>query len=279
MIGHRVRTPARLALTGCEMLGAPAQGPKVLAQATLFALPSLLAPHACAQRTFAGAGVVCPRYLACAGAGVVAPGVVTVAGAGVVAPGSLRPPPKHVSLAGAGPVAPGAVPGTHQRVAGVGVTLLRGRYAWPRDVSVPSARALRMAPEEDPCAGATHGPGDGGQLCVSAIIGGASAMLALHKTPHCPTAQAVSQTHAPASRSGRPPCAQTALHQGWARRGLGGLRTAHSYTQRTTQPHPDTQPADIQPEIHRPPGSQADQDTGSLGPDWETSPCGCDVPL
>ena len=64
----------------------------MLAQATLFALPSLLAPHACAQRTFAGAGVVCPRYLACAGAGVVAPGVVTVAGAGVVAPGSLRPP-------------------------------------------------------------------------------------------------------------------------------------------------------------------------------------------
>ena len=58
------------------------------------------------------------------------------------------------------------------------------------------------------------------------------------------------------------------MHQGWARRGLGGLRTAHSYTQRTTQPHPDTQPADIQPEIHRHPGSQADQDTGSLGPDW-----------
>ena len=153
------------------------------------------------------------------------------------------------------------------------------------------ARALRMAPgcAGTLCAGVTHGPGGrslrgryawprGCCNCVY-LLCGTSAVLALHKTPHCPTAQAVSQTHAPASRSGRPPCAQTAMHQGWARRGLGGLRTAHSYTQCTAQPHPDTHPADIQPEIHRPPGSQADQDTGSLGPDWETSPYGCDVPL
>ena len=108
------------------------------------------------------------------------------------------------------------------------------------------ARVIRMAPGcvGTLCAGITHGPGGRSlcgryacgmapgmlQLCVSAIIGGASAMLALHKTPHCPTAQAVSQTHAPANCSGRPPCAQTALYQGRARRGLGGLRTAYSYT-------------------------------------------------
>ena len=162
----------------------------MLAQATLFALPSLFAPHACAERTLAGAGVVCPRYLACAGAGVVAPGVVTVAGAGVVAPGSLRPPPKHVSLAGAGPVAPGAVPGTHQRVAGVGVTLLRGRYAWPRDVRAPSARARDAWPRRKiPARAPRMAPGIL-QMCVSAMCHGAVGSRPAQDTPTLPTAQA-----------------------------------------------------------------------------------------
>jgi hypothetical protein len=122
------------------------------------------------------------------------------------------------------------------------------------------ARAIRMAPGcvGTLCAGVTHGPGGRSlcgryawargcwvQLCMSATICGASALLALHKTPHCPTAPAVSQTHAPASCSGRPPCAQTVLCQDWARRGLGGSRTAHSYMQCTAHPHPDTHLADF----------------------------------
>ena len=59
MIGHRVRTPARLALTGCEILGAPRKAQSVGASHT-FALPLLFAPHACAKRTLAGAVVVAP---------------------------------------------------------------------------------------------------------------------------------------------------------------------------------------------------------------------------
>ena len=104
------------------------------------------------------------------------------------------------------------------------------------------ARVIRMAPGcvGTLCAGVTHGPG-GRSLCgryawprgccnCVYLLCGTCAVLALHKTPHCPTVQAVSQTHAPADCSGRPPCAQTALYQGRARRGLGGLRTAYSYT-------------------------------------------------
>ena len=190
------------------------------------------------QRDLCRRGRSCPRCLTFAGAGVVAPGIVTVAGEGVVAPGSLYRPP-NVSLAGVG----------------VGCPRCRPRHASARRRCgrCTPARALRMAPgcAGTLCAGVTHGPG-GRSLrgryawprgCCNCVY-----MLCARPaqdTPTLPTAQAVSQTHAPASCSGRPPCAQTVLCQDWARRGLGGSRTAHSYMQCTAHPHPDTHLADF----------------------------------
>ena len=170
--------------------------------------------------------------------------------------------PQNVSLAGVG----------------VGCPRCRPRHASARRRCgrYTPARALRMAPgcAGTLCAGVTHGPGGrslrgryawprGCCNCVY-LLCGTCAVLALHKTPHCPTAQAVSQTHAPANCSGRPPCAQTALYQGWDSTRSGGLAHSIQLHKCTARPQPDTHPAGFQPEIHRPPGSQADQDTGSL---------------
>jgi hypothetical protein len=163
-------------------------------------------------------------------------------------------------------VPPGAVPGTHKSVAGAGVTYT-------------PVRALRMAPG---CC----------SVCTVYLPCGAE----LHSPPHQPPTpppqcQQPDVNHALASHSGRPPCAQTDLYLVRARRGLGGSRTAHSYTlshsapplcnqthtlqttsQNSTPPEPGAQDSG-------PTGPQ-DQDIYRLtGPDWEMSPYGCDVPL
>ena len=145
MIGHRVRTPARLALTGCEMLGAPAQGPKCWRKPHFLHCPRILhrmlGPEDLCRR-----GRSCPRRLTFAGAGVAAPGVVTVAGAGVVAPGSLRPPQT-----------------CEPRRRGLGCPRCRPRHASARRRCgrYTPARAVRMGPGcvGTLCAGVTHGPG------------------------------------------------------------------------------------------------------------------------
>ena len=47
----------------------------------------------------------------------------------------------------------------------------------------PSARAVRMAPEADPCAGGTHGPGDTCVVCCDMNVGLAQECSRPHDTP------------------------------------------------------------------------------------------------
>ena len=220
-------------------------------------------------------GRSCPRRLTFAGAGVAAPGVVTVAGAGVVAPGSLRPPKCEPRRSGRRlPPVPSPARISASPVWALhscaGVTHgpgmcghpLRGRDAWPRR-KIP-ARALRMAPGML-------------QLCVSAMWHKCCARPAQDPAlPH----SASSQSDARPSQLQR----ETTLRADRPVSGLGSTRSgwlAHS-----TQLHAVHRPTASRYTTRRHPArnSPAPRITGGpgyrlTGPDWETSPCGCDVPL
>ena len=168
-----------------------------------------------------------------------------------VAPGRR---PMRISPAWAS-VAPGAAPGTHESVAGAGVTYT-------------PVRALRMAPG---CR----------SVCTVCLPRGADPLAPAPAPPHHPTAPAASQACPSQSQRETTLRADTDLYQVRDSTRSGWLaHSTHSCMHRTAPLHPDAHPTDYQPPVHhQSPGHRTRGLLGSLGPEWETSPCGCDVPL
>ena len=192
------------------------------------------------------------------------------AGVASVAPGVL--PPAQCACSTRAPRSGRCTPVWAVRIA-------PGCVRWAKH---PSARAVRMAPEADPCAGGTHGPGDTCVVCCDMNVGLAQECSHPHDTPaRAPQRPQPDRRETPLRAAGGVYHAASPTRSGELARTLP-LSHAHSYHTETQKSlHHIANPPQAQPDSPTdcPSMGRVTQDQGSLDRDWETSPYGCDVPL
>ena len=193
------------------------------------------------------------------------------AGVASVAPGVL--PPAQCACSTRAPRSGRCTPVWAVRIA-------PGCVRWAKH---PSARAVRMAPEADPCAGGTHGPGDTCVVCCDMNVGLAQECSHPHDTPaRAPQRPQPDRRETPLRAAGGVYHAASPTRSGELARTIPQPRIQLPHTE-SKNPCTHCQPAS--PDSARVPNrlpermGRVTQDQGSLDRDWETSPYGCDVPL